>query len=181
VPEPHEIFEAARALEFGQAVRVTLWFDRPFWEDDPRFAGAGFIFSGGPVFPTWWTAQPVSVPVITCWSAGPNADALLGLERSAVIGRALGAIVSVAGRTPARLRKAYFHDWHADPFSRGAYSYAPPGALRTQKADRTGGRHSLLRRGSYRLRRPLRHRAWRDRIGTARGAADPFAMRFAAI
>ncbi|MBV9612946.1 MAG: FAD-dependent oxidoreductase, partial [Acidobacteriaceae bacterium] len=23
----------------------------------------------------------------------------------------------------------YYHDWHTDPFSRGAYSYVPAGAL----------------------------------------------------
>ncbi len=39
-PEPTQILEAARALEFGQAYRVTLRFDRPCWA-----ANAGFIFS----------------------------------------------------------------------------------------------------------------------------------------
>ena len=27
------------------------------------------------------------------------------------------------------LVSAYFHDWQADPFARGAYSYVPAGAL----------------------------------------------------
>jgi monoamine oxidase len=32
------------------------------------------------------------------------------------------------------LENAYFHDWHADPFARGAYSYVPVGALRAREA-----------------------------------------------
>ena len=33
------------------------------------------------------------------------------------------------GREPARVERAWFHDWHADPFARGAYSWVPAGAL----------------------------------------------------
>ena len=128
-PEPAHILEAAKALEFGQAVRVTLRFDRMFWEDKERFAGASFIFSEEPVFPTWWTTRPVVAPVITGWSAGPKADALLGKSKTEVIAAALGSLGRIVGRPPARLENAWFHDWHADPFARGAYSYVPAGAL----------------------------------------------------
>jgi monoamine oxidase len=31
------------------------------------------------------------------------------------------------------IEAAYFHDWHADPFARGAYSYVPAGALPARK------------------------------------------------
>jgi monoamine oxidase len=128
-PEPAHILEAAKALEFGQAVRVTLRFDRAFWEGTERFAGASFIFSEEPVFPTWWTTRPVVAPVITGWSAGPKADALLGKSKTEVIAAALGSLGRIVGRPPARLENAWFHDWHADPFARGAYSYVPAGAL----------------------------------------------------
>jgi monoamine oxidase len=128
-PEPTAILEAARALEFGQAIRVTLRFDRAFWEDNETVAGAGFIFSDEAVFPTWWTTLPVAAPVITGWSAGPKADPLLGKSRSEVVSAALGSLGRILGETPGRLENAWFHDWHADPFSRGAYSYVPAGAL----------------------------------------------------
>jgi monoamine oxidase len=128
-PEPTQILEAARALEFGQAVRVTLRFDRAFWEDDEKFAGASFIFSGEPVFPTWWTTLPVVAPVITGWSAGPKADALLGKNKAEVIAAAVGSLGRIVGRTPARVENGWFHDWHADTYARGAYSYVPAGAL----------------------------------------------------
>jgi predicted NAD/FAD-dependent oxidoreductase len=128
-PEPTQILEAARALEFGQAVRVTLRFERAFWEDDEKFAGAGFIFSDEPVFPTWWTTRPAVAPVITGWSAGPKADPLLGKSKREVIAAALGSLGRIVGMPPARVENAWFHDWHADPYERWAYSYVPAGAL----------------------------------------------------
>ena len=128
-PEPTHILEAARALEFGQAARVTLRFDHAFWEEDEKFAGAGFIFSDEPVFPTWWTTRPVVAPVITGWSAGPKADVLLGKSKTEVIGAALGSLGRIVGIPLGRVENAWFHDWHADPYARGAYSYVPAGAL----------------------------------------------------
>ncbi len=128
-PEPTHILEAARALEFGQAVRVTLRFDRAFWEDEERFAGASFIFSDEPVFPTWWTTQPVAAPVITGWSAGPKADPLLGKSKTEVIRAALDSLGRILGIPLGRVENAWFHDWHADALARGAYSYVPAGAL----------------------------------------------------
>uniref|UniRef100_Q01NZ3 Tryptophan 2-monooxygenase n=1 Tax=Solibacter usitatus (strain Ellin6076) TaxID=234267 RepID=Q01NZ3_SOLUE len=128
-PEPPHIMEAARALEFGQAVRITLRFDRAFWEEKEKFAGASFIFSEEPVFPTWWTTRPVVTPIIIGWSAGPKADPLLGKSQMEVITAALGSLERIVGTPPARLENAWFHDWHADPFARGAYSYVPAGAL----------------------------------------------------
>ena len=129
-PEPVQIMDAARALEFGQAIRVTLLFDRAFWEGHQETSGAGFLFSEQPVFPTWWTTLPVAAPVITGWSAGPKADHLLGKSKSEVVSAAvtaLGRIVPIP--SGVRLVDAWFHDWHADPFARGAYSYVPAGAL----------------------------------------------------
>jgi monoamine oxidase len=128
-PEPREIFEAVHSLRFGQAVRVTIRFERAFWEDD-----AGFIMSDEPVFPTWWTMLPVRAPVLTGWSAGPKADALLGLPEGEVIERALASLRRMVRVEPTRVERAWFHDWHADRFARGAYSWVPAGALSAREA-----------------------------------------------
>jgi monoamine oxidase len=128
-PEPRDIFEAVHALRFGHAIRVTLQFERAFWEDDSRFADAAFLMSAEPVFPTWWTMLPLRVPILTVWSAGPKADVLLGLSEGELMERALGTLRSMFGVEPARIERAWFHDWHADPFARGAYSWVPAGAL----------------------------------------------------
>jgi monoamine oxidase len=123
-PEPSDALEAARSLAFGQAMRVTLRFERV-----PEFLRPGFLLSEEPVFPTWWSASPEHAPIVTGWSAGPKADALLGQRREAIIARAVESLRRIAGGQLPAIAAAYFHDWHADPFFRGAYSYVPAGKL----------------------------------------------------
>lgn len=132
-PAPQEAFEAARKLAFGQVVRLVLRFKEPFWEEQQEFADAGFLLSDEHLFPTWWSSLAVRAPVLTGWSAGPHADALLGQPRTVLVNEAASSLAKIFGIAPARIRAliegAYFHDWHADPFTRGAYSYVPAGAL----------------------------------------------------
>ena len=76
-------------------------------------------------------SRPPPFPVVTGWAGGRNARALR--ERSAAE-RIEGAIVALAAAfdvEPDRLRQdlrgGFSHDWTADPFARGAYSYAGVG------------------------------------------------------
>jgi monoamine oxidase len=128
-PEPAEALEAARSLAFGQAMRVTLRL-----EQAPKFLRPGFLLSEEPVFPTWWSGVPEDAPIITGWSAGPKADILLGQSREAIIGKAVESLRRIAGGQLPRIAAAHFHDWHADPFFRGAYSYVPAGKLAARTA-----------------------------------------------
>jgi monoamine oxidase len=45
----------------------------------------------------------------------------------------VASLARILSRSEADLNRlvqaAYFHDWQADPFARGAYSYVPAGAL----------------------------------------------------
>lgn len=132
-PEPQAALEAARVLEFGQVMRVGLRFRQAFWEEDDEFACTGFLFSDERFFPTWWTALPVRAPVLTGWCAGSRTDDLLGAPHSEIVGKALADLSRITGLRENRLigllENAYFHDWQADSFARGAYSYVPVGAL----------------------------------------------------
>ncbi len=132
-PEPEEILTATSRLAFGEVVRVVLRFSRAFWEDSADFTDAGFFFSNESVFPTWWSTLAVRAPVLTGWSAGPRADALLDLPSNEITRQAISSLAHILNTTSERIRSslecAYFHDWHADPFSRGAYSYIPAGML----------------------------------------------------
>jgi monoamine oxidase len=136
-PAVERIPEAARALAFGQVVRVVLRFREPFWERKEEFANAGFLLSDEFLFPTWWTTGAVHAPILTGWSAGPHADDLLGKSREQVVAAAVTSLAKILGvnkrEITNQLARAYFHDWHADPFAGGAYSYVPANAARARE------------------------------------------------
>ena len=81
--------------------------------------------------PTWWTLYPVSAPLLIGWAGGPAGTRLARLGEAAMVDRALQALARVVGvargRVEALLVGWYVHDWQADPFTRGAYSYVPVG------------------------------------------------------
>lgn len=137
-PVPERALSSASALAFGHVMRVVLRFREAFWQGNPHFADAGFLLSNERLFPTWWTPLAVRVPILTGWSAGPHAAALLGKSRAEIIGHALASLSRILGEARTRvenlLASAYFHDWSSDPFARGAYSYVPAGALVAREA-----------------------------------------------
>ena len=92
-----------------------------------------FLHAPGAEIPTWWTAQPIRGPVLTGWVGGVRAETLLSedpasrLERSLV---ALSDILAVPRRElEEQLASWASHDWRADPFARGAYSYLGVGGF----------------------------------------------------
>jgi monoamine oxidase len=95
--------------------------------------GLSFLLSDDDVMPTWWTSHPVLVPTLTGWAAGPRAARLAGQPERAVVEQAVAALARVLdmerGPLDERLDGWSFHDWSADPFSRGAYSYVCAGGL----------------------------------------------------
>jgi monoamine oxidase len=130
---------ALAGIETGQVFKIVLRFRQAFWEDNEflterRGSGAelngaaiNFIHSHGAELPTWWTSAPVRSPVLTGWVGGIAAEALLAeeplsrLERSLV---ALSEVLAVPRRELEEQLDAWVsHDWRADPFARGAYSY----------------------------------------------------------
>jgi monoamine oxidase len=133
-PEPGETLEAAGSLKFGDAYRVTFRFEDAFWEENEKFQRIGFLISTEKLFPTWWTTQPVVSPLLTGWTAGSAADELRGSDGPAVAAKALHSLARILGRKVPQPKDVYFHDWHTDPFFRGAYSYVPVNALPAREA-----------------------------------------------
>ena len=123
--------QALSALEMGAVARVSLCLGNEVWATQERLTSDGFLFTGGAPFPVWWVSSPPPFPVVTGWAAGPNARALAGLSEAQRVRVALDALTVVLGMDPERLheglRGGFSHDWQADPFSRGAYSYAAVG------------------------------------------------------
>ncbi|RTQ46892.1 FAD-dependent oxidoreductase [Hymenobacter gummosus] len=134
VPELPGVQAAAAALGFGSVVKVLLEFDAPFWEADtmPRPAPElGFLFADAP-FPTWWSALPDGRPLLTGWLGGPPAEARRHTPVAELLTEALRSLAGILGTTEAalrpRLRAQRVVDWGADPWARGAYSYATVGS-----------------------------------------------------
>jgi monoamine oxidase len=123
--------QALRTLEMGAVARVSLCFGSEVWATQERFSSDSFLLSGDPPFPVWWMSSPPPFPVVTGWAAGPNARALVGLSETQRVRVACDALAAVLEMDPLRLHKGlrggFSHDWLADPFSRGAYSYAAVG------------------------------------------------------
>lgn len=130
--------EPLAKLEMGSAVRVGLLFRQRFWEDEAIAARAGkslanmsFVFSEDHWFSTWWTTMPTGSPLLTGWAGGTRAKKLALTGEEVMVGRALESLGSIFGLERSTLEELlkghYVHDWDADPFSRGAYSYAAVG------------------------------------------------------
>jgi monoamine oxidase len=118
---------ALERLDMGQVVKIMLRFRERFWE-----ARLGFLFARGAPIPTWWTAYPALAPVLTGW-AGGSAAIRLPEGHEQVIDVAVPALAGALGMEPRRLHALlegwHMHDWRADPFARGAYSYVVAGGI----------------------------------------------------
>ncbi|HTK94550.1 MAG TPA: FAD-dependent oxidoreductase, partial [Terriglobales bacterium] len=87
--------------------------------------------------PTWWSQLPAKSPVLTAWSAGPRGAQNSGLSSQQVAARALDSLANILGYDRARLDslllEAHTHDWQADPFARGGYSYVVAGGAGAER------------------------------------------------
>jgi monoamine oxidase len=129
-PQPTEIFKAADSLVMGLAARVVYELESAFWKEFPSLKGVSFFFAPEATPPTWWTTSPKPGSTLTGWIAGRKAKRLemdllpeLGLETLSVM---LGSPLHDVKR---HLLRWHMHDWQTDPYSLGAYSYVPRGAI----------------------------------------------------
>ena len=129
------------SLATGSVARIVLQFDSMFWEQHHPFGSQPlhdlhFLFSKDPIFPTFWSAMPLRLPLLVGWAAGPAGDAQVGKSQGEIEAAALASLARILGLPPdpvsARLVRSYFHDWQQDPFSRGAYSYVLAGGVNAQ-------------------------------------------------
>ncbi|MBV8114756.1 MAG: FAD-dependent oxidoreductase [Silvibacterium sp.] len=126
-PEPSNSIAAIRKLVMGSATRITMLFRERFWES--AAPNVSFLFAQDSPLPTWWTAAPNPSPTLTCWTAGPRA--LHTPTGAALKDKALATLSAIFNRRDLAelLVSFHAHDWQSDPYSRGAYSYAPAGAV----------------------------------------------------
>jgi monoamine oxidase len=122
---------ALAQIEMGHVVKIAFWFRNAFWErvERGRYRNAAFFRIGGAPVAAAWTQVPVRTELLVTWAGGPKATALDGISPAQRVERALDELGGLFGKAEVRdeFESALTHDWSADPFSRGAYSYVAVG------------------------------------------------------
>ncbi len=127
-----------RELQMGHVLKITFQFRERFWAhqsvptaSEIHGAALSFIHSPDDWVPTWWSTLPVAAPVLVGWAGGPQATVLAHTRQP--VEWAIDSLAHVLGLPRATICRqivaAHVHDWQADPWSRGAYSYIPTGGL----------------------------------------------------
>ncbi len=134
---------AVKKLYMGEVIRVALRFRTRFWESIRPQPGAatlrrmGFLFSDDKNFPTWWTQRPAKEPLLIAWSPTWHTKESRGKTNAALVSTALASLAKILDMPKSKLRRllleGHVHDWQADPFSRGAYSYVCAGGESAQR------------------------------------------------
>ncbi len=138
-PEPAAIAHARR-LAMGHAARFTMIFRTPYWQlsqllDHKLLLNMSFLFAADHIPPVWWTSHPDpdTLPALTGWAGGPRASALEGKSADELASDACATLAKIFALDDHLVRSAlvaaHAHDWAADPFAQGAYSYVPAGAI----------------------------------------------------
>jgi monoamine oxidase len=153
LPElPEDKRNAIRLLEMGQAIRIVLRFRSRFWEESNILVTGGredleqlgFIHYPEAPIPTWWTLMPIRATMLVGWTGGSEAEKLItsrsrsgAIDHTQVLNVAIESLRQIFDIPETKLREllvaSYTHDWHSDPFARGAYAYLPVGGLEAQK------------------------------------------------
>ncbi len=127
-PEVTGIMQAAARLRMGHACRFTLVFRQRLWPEQ-----MSFLLTDDVLPRVWWTARPHESRTLTGWSGGPQALDLLGLSQDELKGRAIVAAAAALGISDDEIRtnlqSFHTHNWDADVWSRGAYTWVPVGGL----------------------------------------------------
>ncbi|HEX8898338.1 MAG TPA: NAD(P)/FAD-dependent oxidoreductase, partial [Chthoniobacterales bacterium] len=149
VPElPASKRDAIQQLAMGNVLKINLRFRERFWEaaklwdeeaERADFRGAGFFHYPDAPIPTWWTQLPVRAPLLVGWAGGPRADRIRNANagEQALIDQAIASLALIfrlpAAEISSYLEASNVHDWHGDPFARGAYAYLSVNGMDAQR------------------------------------------------
>jgi monoamine oxidase len=122
-PRLTAIENALRDLRMGSVAKITLHFREPFWPE-PNF---GFIHSDNRWLPTWWSDARGNL--LTGWAGGPKGENLAAREAHFIKERAFEALSRIFAVPLPHIAdlflESHTHNWAADPYSLGAYSFIP--------------------------------------------------------
>lgn len=118
-------------LEMGHALRIVLLFRPPFWEEKivAHRGDFGFIHAAELDIPVWWSLSPA--PILVGWMGGPRAQKMAPKSPAVILAQALRSLRAILGAGAEEIRRGLLdirvHNWSADPFTRGAYSFSNAG------------------------------------------------------
>jgi monoamine oxidase len=120
---------AFRNIGFGTVVKIVMIWDSAFW--NALVPDAQFIFSDC-FFPTWWTQNPMDIPMLTGWIGGPKAEQLADKSDSFILDKALESVATMFSikkeEVKHKLKDFRIFNWKNEPWIRGAYSYSRVGS-----------------------------------------------------
>jgi monoamine oxidase len=160
----------------GQVFKMVLRFRDSFWEEDHflerrlrnspgRPRSLAFLHTRDADVPVWWTSLPTKAPLLTGWAGGPKAERLLDLGERERVDRSMASLARGLGVSRAFLDEQLdswsTHDWRADAWSGGAYSYISVGGIPAQRMLAESVEGTLFFAGEY---------TEPDQIGTVAGA-----------
>jgi monoamine oxidase len=137
---PSATRSAMGLLAMGSVIHMAFWFREAPWAlvEDRDLSRLRFLQTRDEAISVWWTNYPARVPFAVAWSGGPPAATLLAEGADAIADHALGVLADTLGltrrRVESRVEAFWTHDWTADPWSRGAYSYPLVGGADAAKA-----------------------------------------------
>ena len=116
----------ADSIRMGNVGRFVLQFLRK-----PRDRSVAFIPRSRTSHFSWWTTDTSQSPTLTGWVTGAKAHLLFSLTKPEREAHVVQCAADALGIEEKHLTEAlagfHGHDWSADPFSFGAYSWIPVG------------------------------------------------------
>jgi monoamine oxidase len=126
-PLPERKQQAIARLGVGSLTKMFLTFEKPFWRENQ------YVFGNLPpsdqatpttILNLWKTHRK---PVLAMLFGGaPGRDVEMA-DSNAAMNVAMTALRNVFGDAAVEPKKLQVTNWEADPFSKGAYVYLPPG------------------------------------------------------
>jgi monoamine oxidase len=128
LPRTHQ--EAVQAFGIVDVAKLIYVFPGSVLPD-----GVTVLEDEGGVPPSWLSgshgAASRSETVLVGWAAGDSARRLLSVERDEALAVGLESLRRLLGRPDLQPTRTLFHQWGADPYARGAYTFVPHAAPAT--------------------------------------------------
>jgi len=111
---------AIEACRMSRTIKIVWEFDRPWWND---YGWGGSMHTDSPIQQTWSGGRG-EAPILTAYICGQEAEDWA--KTGDPVRPALFELAKVFPVAAESFRRGWFHDWIADPFAHGGFSYLAP-------------------------------------------------------